>query len=240
MAKIIDISGGEVAIADDENKITRLPIATVQYSNPRIGDQVTIYKDGKQKIVKPSRATAPTGARSINKHVFVWVGCLLFGWVGADRHMRGQHGLGILKLAVTTVMPVVIAVAFIVALFSSPFYERSTMHCDPDYQLYSSSYYDSWYYDDYEDDDDYYYHTGNVPKECVEDFYGEFDYYDPFYDEADSVLALIFFLIMPMTAFSFAGGIWCLVDWIIALIKVYGSNNHSDEISFDERGHYLV
>lgn len=36
--------------------------------------------------------------RSINKHVFVWVGTFLVGGLGVDRFMRGQIGLGILKL----------------------------------------------------------------------------------------------------------------------------------------------
>jgi TM2 domain-containing membrane protein YozV len=36
--------------------------------------------------------------RSMDKHIFVWVGCFLFGWLGVDRFMRGQIGLCILKL----------------------------------------------------------------------------------------------------------------------------------------------
>ena len=36
--------------------------------------------------------------KQINKHVFVWVGTFLFGGIGVDRFMRGQIGLGILKL----------------------------------------------------------------------------------------------------------------------------------------------
>lgn len=36
--------------------------------------------------------------KKINKHVFVWVCSFLFGCLGVDRFVRGQVGLGILKL----------------------------------------------------------------------------------------------------------------------------------------------
>lgn len=36
--------------------------------------------------------------KKLNKHVFTWVGSFLFGGLGVDRFMRGQVGLGILKL----------------------------------------------------------------------------------------------------------------------------------------------
>lgn len=36
--------------------------------------------------------------KHINKHVFVWIGTFLCGIFGVDRFMRGQIGLGILKI----------------------------------------------------------------------------------------------------------------------------------------------
>ena len=38
--------------------------------------------------------------KRINKHLFVWVGTFLFGYFGVDRFLRGQIGLGILKILV--------------------------------------------------------------------------------------------------------------------------------------------
>ena len=36
--------------------------------------------------------------KNIDKHVFIWARTFLFGGIGVDRFMRGQVGLGILKI----------------------------------------------------------------------------------------------------------------------------------------------
>ena len=36
--------------------------------------------------------------KRVNKHVYTWVGSFLFGGLGVDRFLRGQIGLGILKI----------------------------------------------------------------------------------------------------------------------------------------------
>ncbi|MBS9338525.1 TM2 domain-containing protein [Fructobacillus sp. M2-14] len=38
--------------------------------------------------------------KTINKHLFVWVFSFLFGAIAIDRFVRGQIGLGILKLII--------------------------------------------------------------------------------------------------------------------------------------------
>ncbi len=54
--------------------------------------------------------------KKINKHIFVWVGTFLFGGVGVDRFMRGQVGLGILKIVTVGGLGVWSFVDWIIAL----------------------------------------------------------------------------------------------------------------------------
>ena len=54
--------------------------------------------------------------RRINKHIFVWVSNFLFGSLGVDRFIRGQIGLGIVKLITGGALGVWTIVDFIISL----------------------------------------------------------------------------------------------------------------------------
>lgn len=107
MSEIIKINGSEVKIGEDNGEVVTVPLAALQFSNPQTGDKVEVFRDGKEYIVRRETASCPPkdeeGVRTINKHVFVWVGNFLFGGLGVDRFMRGQVGLGVLKLLLSTI-----------------------------------------------------------------------------------------------------------------------------------------
>lgn len=248
MAKIIDINSEEVTVADDSGKIVRVPIAMVKYSSPRVNDQVQLFRDGKNYLVTRdnncNNDEVEGSAKSVNKHLFVWLGCFLFGWVGVDRHMRGQHGLGILKLFTTTIMPILCVIFAVIMVVAGPLsqiecHEEAYDPYDDDYSSYVDDWDDFDNYDDYASQRNFYsiqHRDAEYSYEC--DFNEEnFDTYMEHFFQ-DNLFAAISFVLL-LTLSSFVGGIWCLVDWIISLIKAYGSNNRSEQLHFDERGHYL-
>ncbi|MDC7224674.1 MAG: TM2 domain-containing protein [Spirochaetales bacterium] len=61
--------------------------------------------------------------KRIDKYVFTWVGTFLLGGLGVDRFMRGQVGLGIVKLLFAGGFGVWALVDWIVALTKLGNYE---------------------------------------------------------------------------------------------------------------------
>ena len=56
------------------------------------------------------------GVTTMNKHVFVWVFAFLLGALGIDRFIRGQIGLGILKLLTASGLGIWALVDWIIAM----------------------------------------------------------------------------------------------------------------------------
>ena len=105
MAEILKIGKDDVKIGTDSGKVVTMPISSIAYPDPQEGDRVNVYQDGDSFIVKKSASATGSlvrerkgGGKTINKHLFVWVGAFLFGGIGVDRFLRGQIGLGVCKL----------------------------------------------------------------------------------------------------------------------------------------------
>ena len=68
--------------------------------------------------------------KRISKHVYTWVGSFLFGGIGVDRFMRGQVGLGILKIITIGGLGVWSLVDWIIALTKLGSYQDDFVFVD--------------------------------------------------------------------------------------------------------------
>ncbi len=103
MSEILKIENGTVKVGMDDGTTIETPIATLQFSNPKVGDQVRPYKDGDSFIVKRvehnnvALSSNDEDRRRVNKIAYVLL-TFFVGALGVHRFMRGQIGLGILML----------------------------------------------------------------------------------------------------------------------------------------------
>lgn len=81
--------------------------------------------------------------KKINKHIFVWVCSFLVGYLGVDRFVRGQIGLGICKLLFNTLtLGIWSLVDFIIALvnaYGSNFGETEYLTFDEKGKYYTAA-----------------------------------------------------------------------------------------------------
>ena len=104
MAEILEINNDNVKVGTDDENITTVPIGSVRFANPQIGQEVKIYKDENGLILKNVNSNQSVVAnnddrRKINKIVYILITFFL-GALGVHRFMRGQVGLGILMLLI--------------------------------------------------------------------------------------------------------------------------------------------
>ena len=98
MAKILKIANEKVEIKASNGKTVVLPLSCVNYVDPKVGDNVKVYLNGKNSVVSSwdgEKNSIPN--RRVNKNAFCWGCCYLLGPIGVDRLVRGQTGLAILK-----------------------------------------------------------------------------------------------------------------------------------------------
>ena len=108
MYQIIQVEPQSIILGGDDGSSKVVSKSSVNYENPRIGDKVNVYENDndiivtktteEQKAVIQSASNYSAVEKRINKHLFVWLGSFCFGCVGVDRFMRGQIGLGVLKI----------------------------------------------------------------------------------------------------------------------------------------------
>ena len=126
MSQILSFEGNFVVIGVPGGPEGRLPVSSIGYQNPKVGDTIEVNHDGPSpviKLVRPTRNSAgyeyASDEKRINKHIFVWIGAFLFGEIGVDRFMRGQIGLGIFKLLTVGGFGIWALVDFIIAVIAA-------------------------------------------------------------------------------------------------------------------------
>lgn len=80
------------------------------------GVQVDNIQSTNTTVVNSQATMLSAKEKRINKHIFVWIGTFLFGYLGVDRFMRGQVGMGTFKIITFIGYGIWTVVDFIVSL----------------------------------------------------------------------------------------------------------------------------
>ena len=105
MSEILVIGDSTVKVGEDNGTVTELPLVSLHFSNPIIGDKVHVYKDGDAFIVKREETLTNSiiandgDRRKVNKVAYILLTFFL-GCLGVHRFMRGQVGLGVVMILV--------------------------------------------------------------------------------------------------------------------------------------------
>jgi len=124
MSRIVKIDGNIISIDMDNSETEDVYAKSFNYENPQEGDKVNVFTSNNATVVSHAEAenipqrqqTLAAKEKIMNKHVFIWVGAFLFGAIGVDRFMRGQIGLGLLKLFTAGIVGLWAIVDFIISL----------------------------------------------------------------------------------------------------------------------------
>lgn len=105
MSEILVISDSTVKVGHDDGTVAVLPLVSLHFSNPIVGDKVNVYKVGdafivvREETLTNSITTNYGDRRKVNKVAYILLTFFL-GGIGVHRFMRGQVGLGVVMILV--------------------------------------------------------------------------------------------------------------------------------------------
>jgi hypothetical protein len=103
MSEIIDIKGNKAIIGHDDGKIITVPIASITFSDPKIGDDVRVYKSEQEIIVRRvnHQSTSQITEKSNKSKIVAGLLSIFLGWLGIGNFYLGKTGKGLTQLLIT-------------------------------------------------------------------------------------------------------------------------------------------